>query len=171
MGWLAFVAQAPDLDYIIPPLRALRMSMDNGLRITHSIVGCLVFPLLTILVLSRLNLKPGVRRRHSLQVCLAGLSHIVLDTLVGVGGLPILWPFTSHRFSLPFGVLPSAPAFRLNNFYMYRNVLMEVGVLGPLFTGIYLARFSRIAGWKQYVTAGLWLCSLGFMGWASTLAR
>ena len=174
MGWLICVGQAPDIDYIIPTLRALK---NDGLRITHSFVVCMVLPLLTVLALSRLNLTKETRRLYNIQVCLAGLSHIVLDMLVGVLPLPLLWPFTTHRFRLPFGILPSAPAFRLDNIYMYRNLLMEVGVLAPLFVGIYLARFSHtrfaaLSGWKRTVSIGiLGLCSFGFMGWALTLAR
>ncbi|HNT76638.1 MAG TPA: metal-dependent hydrolase [Anaerolineae bacterium] len=172
LGWLTFVALAPDLDYVIPALYALRASMEDGLRVTHSLVGCLVFPLLTLPVLMRLKLTQETRRRYVIQVFLAGLSHIVLDMLVGVWPLPLLWPFTSRRFALPFGILPSAPSFRLDNPYMYRNLLMEVGILIPLYAGVYLLRFGKGAGWKRYGSiAVLWLCSVGFMGWAFTLAR
>lgn len=171
-GWLTFVASAPDLDYIIPALYALRASMEDGLRVTHSLVGCLAFPLLTILVLSRFKLTQKIRRLYVIQVLLTGLSHIVLDMLVGVWPLPLLWPFTSRRFALPFGILPSAPSFRLNNPYMYRNLLMEVGIFIPLYGGVYLLRFGKGAGWQRYGSiAVLWLCSLGLMGWAYTLAR
>ncbi len=171
-AWLAFVALVPDLDYLIPVLYALRASLDDGLRITHSVVGCLVFPLLTALALSRLKLTPATRRGYGIQVCLAGLSHIVLDLLVGVWPLPLLWPFTAYRFKLPFGILPSAPSFRFDNFYMYRNHLIEFGVIIPLFAGIYLARFSKRPTLKRYACiAALWLCSTGFMVWAFTLAR
>lgn len=172
MGWLTLVALAPDLDYILPALYALRASMDDGLRITHSLVGCLVFPLLTILALSRLNLKLETRRLYGIQVCLAGLSHIVMDLLVGVWPLPLLWPFTTRRFKLSFGILPSAPSFRLNNLYLYRNLLIELGVIIPLFAGIYLARFSKLPTLERYgCVAASWLCSAGFMAWAFTLAR
>jgi hypothetical protein len=95
-----------------------------------------------------------------------------MDMLVGVWPLPLLWPFTDARFALPFGILPSAPSFRLDNPYMYRNLLMEVGILIPLYAGVYLLRFGKGAGWKRYGSiAVLWLCSVGFMGWAFTLAR
>ncbi len=172
VGWLIFVALAPDLDYILPALYALRVSMDDGMRITHSIVGCLVFPLLTILALLPLNLKPETWRQYGIQVCLAGLSHIVMDLLVGVWPLPLLWPFTARRFRLPFGILPSAPSFRLDNIYLYRNLLIELGVIAPLLAGIYLARFSNLPMLKRYgCVAALWLCSAGFMAWAFTLAR
>lgn len=170
-AWLIFVALAPDLDYFFPSLY-VRDASAGILRLTHSLVGCLLFPLLTCLVLWRLKLTRETRRLYAVQVVLVGLSHLVMDMLVGVASLPLLWPFTEQRFRLPFGILPSGPAFRLDNVYMYRNLLMEVGVLVPLYAGIYLARFAKLDGRKRSIgVAALWLCSLGFMGWASTLAR
>lgn len=171
LGWVTFVALAPDLDYIFPALYVRRAS-TGVLRVTHSIVGCLLFPVLTLLVLSRLKLTREIRRLYAVQVVLAGLSHLGMDLLVGVASLPVLWPFTEQRFRLPFGILPSGPAFRLDNVYMYRNLLMEAGALVPLYAGIYLARFAKFDGRKRSIgVAALWLCSLGFMGWAFTLAR
>lgn len=171
LGWVTLVALAPDLDYIFPALYVRRASM-GVLRVTHSFVGCLVFPILTLIVLWRLKLTRETRRLYAVQVVLAGLSHLAMDLLVGVASLPLLWPFSEQRFRLPFGVLPSGPAFRLDNVYMYRNLLMEVGALVPLYAGIYMARFARFDGWKRSIgVASLWLCSLGFMGWAFTLAR
>jgi inner membrane protein len=171
LSWLIFMAIAPDLDYVFPSL-LMRRASPGVLRVTHSFVGCLVFPLLTLFVLSRLKLARETRQLYAVQVVLAGLSHLAMDMLVGVSALPLLWPFTEQRFKLPFGVLPSAPSFRLDNVYMYRNLLMEVGVLVPLYAGIYLVRRANLGGWKRSIgIAVLWLCSLGFMGWASTLAR
>ncbi len=170
-GWLIFVALAPDLDYLFPSLYVRDASL-GVLRLTHSFAGCLLFPLLTCLVLWRLKLARETRRLLAIQVALAGLSHLAMDMLVGVASLPLFWPFTVRRFRLPFGILPSGPAFRLDNVYMYRNLLMEVGVLVPLFAGIYLARFAKLDERKRIISsAALWLCSLCFMGWAYTLAR
>mgnify|MGYP000918379240 CR=1 FL=1 len=170
-AWLVFVAMAPDLDYVFRSL-CMRRDAIGVLRITHSLVGGLVFPALTLLALSRLKMARDTRWLYAVQVVLAGLSHLAMDMLVGVASLPLLWPFTTQRFKMPFGVLPSGPAFRLDNVYMYRNLLMEVGVLIPLYAGIYLARFAKFDGRKRSIgVAVLWLCSLGFMGWAFTLAR
>jgi inner membrane protein len=170
-AWLMFAAIAPDLDHFF---RSVCMQYDatGVLRITHSLAGCLLFPTLTLLALSRLKMARETRRLFALQVVLAGLSHVVMDLLVGVSALPLLWPFAGQRFKLPFGVLPSGPAFRLDNVCMYRNLLIEAGVLIPLYAGIYLARRVKQDGRKRTLgAAALWLCSLGFMGWASALAR
>jgi inner membrane protein len=170
LGWLVFVGLVPDVDYFVPVLYALRS--NEGLRITHSIVGCLLLPLLTVVVLSRLGPKKEALRLCSLQVCLVGLSHLIMDALVCVWPLPVLYPFTSQVFKLPFGILPSAPSFQLSNYYMYRNLLIEVGVLLPLYTSIYLIRFSKWAVvWQYSLILLLGICSLGFMYWAYTLAR
>jgi len=170
-AWLVFVALAPDLDYIFRSLHVWSDSMGY-VRVTHSFVGCLAFPLLTLPVLSRLKLARETRRLCAVQVVLAGLSHLAMDLLVGVASLSLLWPFTERRFRLPFGILPSGPAFRLDNFYMYRNLLIEVGALVPLYAGIYLARLAKLDGRKRRIgVAALWLCSLAFMGWSFTLAR
>lgn len=170
-GWLMFVALAPDLDYFFPSLY-LRDASLGILRLTHSLAGCLLLPLLTCLALSRLKLTRETRWLCAVQVVLAGLSHLAMDMLVGVASLPLLWPLTAQRFRLPFGILPSGPAFRLDNVYMYRNLLMEVGVLVPLYAGVYLARFAKLDGRRRILgSAALWLCSLAFMGWAYTLAR
>jgi membrane-bound metal-dependent hydrolase YbcI (DUF457 family) len=172
LGWLCFIGLAPDMDYFVPPLYALRASLEDGVRITHSVVGALFFPLLTLLVLSRLRLKQETLRLYSIQACLVGLSHIVMDLLVGVWPLPLLWPFTSHLFKLPFGILPSAPSFHLENPYMYRNVTMEVGIFVPLYAGIYVMRYTHLPRWARVTCMSvLWACSAGFMAWAYTLPR
>lgn len=169
LGWLGFVGLAPDLDYVIPQLYATRLSIEYDLRITHSLAGVFFFPLLTMIVLTRLPLRRETQHALSVQVLLVGLSHIILDLLVGVWPLPLLWPFSTARFRLPFGILPSAPAFRLDNPYMYRNVLMELGIFVPLYGGLYL--WQRRGAHYPIGAALLWLCAAGFMGWAFVLPR
>jgi membrane-bound metal-dependent hydrolase YbcI (DUF457 family) len=164
------VSLAPDLDYVIPYLQSLRLS--SGLRITHSIASCLVLPICTILVLIGFKVDRKSRRLYSFQVLLVGVSHILMDLLVGVYPLPLLWPFSSQVYRLPFGILPSAPALRIDNYYMYRNVFIEIGILVPLYTGLYLAkRFTRSSWWQKAGIVALGCCALAFMYWGYTLAR
>jgi hypothetical protein len=95
-----------------------------------------------------------------------------MDMLVGVWPLPLLWPLSDQVFRLPFGILPSAPVFNLSNPLMYRNLFMEVGILVPLYAGLYLARHAQWAVWQRRVSVVLlWACSIGFMGWSYTLVR
>ena len=97
----------------------------------------------------------------------AGLSHLVLDLLVGVMPLPLLWPLARTECRLPFGLLPSAGAIRLFNPYLYRNLLIEMGVLVPVVLGIVLAR--RGYGWRRAIAC---VCAaLPFLIWAAGLSR
>ncbi len=113
--WLIVIASAPDIDHIV---RALRLTVDGEtLRISHSILLSLVLPLCTILVLTILGCKGYFLIIRSQQVILAGLSHLVLDLLTGVNKLPLLWPFSTELFKLPFGVLPSAGKVNLFNYF------------------------------------------------------
>jgi len=55
---------------------------------------------------------------------------------------------------------------------MYRNVSMELGILIPLYAGIYVMRYARLPRWVQATCMiALWTCSAGFMAWAYTLPR
>ena len=133
-GWLIVLASAPDIDYLIP---ALNSRAHHGLRITHSVAFSLALPVCTAAVL-RLT-GGGGRKLKSLSVCagLAGLSHLILDFLVGVTPLPLLWPLSAASFAAPVGILPSAGRVQLSNYYFYRNLVIEMGVLAPT---LYVAR-------------------------------
>jgi len=62
--------------------------------------------------------------------------------------------------------------FHPENPYMYRNVSMELGILIPLYAGIYVMRYARLPRWVQATCMiALWTCSAGFMAWAYTLPR
>lgn len=132
--WMIALASAPDIDYLIP---ALNSSANHGLRITHSIVFSLIMPL-CVCGAPRLARSPATQR-GSLSICaaLAGLSHLVLDFLVGVTPLPLLWPISVETYVSPIGILPSAGRIRVLNYYFYRNLLIEIGVLAPT---LYVAR-------------------------------
>ncbi|HEX6184472.1 MAG TPA: metal-dependent hydrolase [Pyrinomonadaceae bacterium] len=130
LGWLVVLACAPDIDYLV---RALGPPAHQGSRITHSIAFSLLLPLTSVGVLYSLKGLEGQRGLLSVCAVLAGLSHLVLDFLVGVTPLPLLWPLSSAAFASPVGVLPSAGRIQLSNYYFYRNVLIEAGVLVPIF--------------------------------------
>ena len=133
-GWLVVLASAPDVDYLIP---ALNSRAHHGLRITHSVAFSLALPLCTAVAI-RLARRDG-RQLRALIACaaLAGLSHLILDFLVGVTPLPLFWPLSAATFTSPAGILPSAGAVRPSNYYFYRNLVIEMGILAP---SLYLAR-------------------------------
>jgi inner membrane protein len=166
--WLFALASAPDIDYLIP---ALNSSAHHGLRITHSIAFSLILPLCTggALYLAR-SPEPQCR---PLSICaaLAGLSHLVLDFLVGVTPLPLLWPLSDAAFVSPIGILPSAGRIGVMNYYLYRNLLIEVGVLAPI---LYIARGlyrGELSVENRARIIALLLIAGCFIAWSAGLSR
>lgn len=163
--FLIFCAIAPDVDYLIPVLN----KVNNGdLRITHSVGFCLFLPFLAMLLLSIFNTKYYLT--CGLSAFLAGLSHLVLDSLVGSRQFdPLLYPLTIEKIGLPFGLLPSAGSISYSNYYFYRNLLIELGILIPLFylilVGLKRVRFNKI------LLVGLTLTFLIFLTWSINLTR
>ncbi len=168
--WLLVVASIPDIDYLI---RALRIQQDNQtIRITHSFLGAILMPGCTILGLWLLGKRGKSFKFQSLQVILVGLSHLLLDMLTGVSALPLFYPFSLQAFRLPFGILPSAGRIRLTNYFFYRNIFIELGVLIPLSISLLLSiRDSTKSGSRLLVIATGLVISVGFTIWAFSLSR
>lgn len=135
LGCLGIAAVAPDLDYFIP---FLDRSKFGGLRISNSILYSLIFPAMVIGGLFLARLQTAEFRLRSIQIIIAGLSHILLDYLVGVYHSPLFWPITHETYASPVGLLPSAGKLSLTNYYFYRNLAIELGVLLPIYTVINL---------------------------------
>jgi membrane-bound metal-dependent hydrolase YbcI (DUF457 family) len=168
LAWLIVLASAPDIDYLVP---ALASPAHQGSRITHSIALSMVLPLFSVGVLYFVKGLKSQRRLLSVCVVLAGLSHLFLDFLVGVTPLPLLWPLDSAAFASPVGVLPSAGRIQLSNYYLYRNVLIEVGVLAPIF---YVARelYLGESGIRDRARVLILLLVAGcFVAWSVSLSR
>jgi len=140
LGCLIVMASIPDLDYVVTSWNSAN---NRGLRVTHSILFSLISPCISILTL--LLLKSQQVWRRSIQAILAGLSHIALDLSVGVTPLPLFFPLVKTPYRLPFGILPSAGRIDLHNYYFYRNLGLEIGVLLPLFTIVCLLWLDRIS--------------------------
>jgi len=169
LAWLVVLAWAPDMDYVAAPLR---LPGTPIIRVTHSLVGCLVLPLATMAFLYVRGERGAMWRWRALQAAGAGLSHVMLDLLVGVTPAALLWPLSRETFLLPFGVLPSAGWPKLTNPLFYRNLLIELGVLLPLFAGLFLVRARDLRSGRSWVLlGGLGLVCLGFMAWAMSLPR
>lgn len=168
--WLLAIASIPDIDYLI---RALRIQQpDETIRITHSFLGAMLMPVCTILGLWLLGKRGKSFKLQSLQVVLVGLSHLLLDMLTGVSALPLLYPFSLQTFKLPFGLLPSAGRIQLGNYFFYRNIFIELGVLVPLSMSLLLSvRSATKSGNRLLVIAAGLVVSLGFTIWAFTLSR
>ncbi|MDC0712486.1 metal-dependent hydrolase [Stigmatella sp. ncwal1] len=167
--WLAVLALAPDVDYLVA---SLRLPGTPLIRVTHSLAGCLALPALTSAVLFLRGERGARLGWQSLQAACAGLSHVALDVLVGVTPAALLWPFSRATFVFPVGVLPSAGWPRLSNPYFYRNLLIELGVLVPSIASLLLLRHGALGVRARVLWgAGLALLSLGFMVWAASLSR
>lgn len=129
---LLLCVYAPDIDYAI---NSLNLVQNNGLRITHTIAFSLIAPVILIVLLFLFDRKNLFSR--GLQACLAGMSHLFLDLLVGSrNGDPLFYPLSKAKIILPFGILPSAGAISFSNYYFYRNTLIEAGILVPAFVFI-----------------------------------
>lgn len=170
LGWLIVIASAPDIDHIV---QSLRLTVNyQTIRITHSLAFSLLLPFGTILVLTLLGCKGHSLITRSQQVILAGLSHLAFDLLTGVNSLPLLWPLSTKTFKLFFGLLPSAGSLNLSNYYFYRNLLIEMGVLVPLVYIAVLMNYDKTTSSSQKLRiGGLLLISLCFMIWAFSLNR
>ncbi len=168
--WLLVIASIPDIDYLI---RALRIQQaDQTLRITHSFLGAMLMPGCTILGLWLLGKGGKSFKLQTLQVVLIGLSHLLLDMLTGVSALPLLYPFSLQNFRLPIGLLPSAGRVQLDNYFFYRNIFIELGVLVPLSLSLLLiVRDSTKSGNRLLVIAAGLAVSVCFTVWAFTLSR
>ncbi len=187
---LILLACAPDVDYLFPALRPpvsapdpdslsvwmrdlFGLQLTEGvyiLRTTHSFAAATLFSALSLVFIYLA--RPEQPLRLYAQAASASLSHLLLDLLVGVTPTALLWPLSQTAVQLPFGLLPSAPAPRLTNIYLYRNSLIELGVLLPI-----LAITSIITSpAKRSVAHGGALLLLGAitalsMAWAYLLTR
>lgn len=156
------LAICADVDY----LAVWGLGYSAHPRVTHSILFALVASLLA---------RTALRSRDSTTVpiaglLIAGLSHPILDLLVGAHGIPMLWPWRTE-VSLAIGVLPSAGTLDPTNYFLWRNLLIELGILLPFFA-LLIALARRAAfrtTWKRGVLiAPLWLA---FVAWSMMLPR
>jgi inner membrane protein len=167
--WLVSIASMPDIDYLIPSL--ILQHHGHRIRTTHSLLGVLIAPACTILILWLLGKRGKTFKLRSWQSILAGLSHLSLDLLTGVLPLPLLYP-NLQVFRLPFGLLPSAGKIQLTNYLFYRNLSIELGVLVPLSIILLLTiRDGTPFGKHRFIIATGLLVSAYFMIWAFNLSR
>jgi inner membrane protein len=164
--WAAvpFVALAvgPDLDHFA--VWFFDYAADP--RFSHSLLLAVAAALFV-----KLTLAGSVTANLKLRWLLAaGMSHPLLDLLVGAHPVPLFWPLDGG-VSIPAGVLPSAGSLAFDNFYLWRNLLIEVGVLGPVFAFLVAAsgrlRFRGLAGWTLFVLP-TWAA---FLTWSIALGR
>ena len=160
------LAVAPDIDYLVQWTGQIIIEP----RVTHSILFCL-----GIAVLAYVYLQATTNRQNQstsiTTLVMASCSHLVLDLLVAVHGLPLLWPFTSIEFTSPIGVLPSAGLLSFTNFYLWRNLIIELGVLLPAMALIVAVRRHETARFASLKYASILPVWFACVWWACSLQR
>jgi inner membrane protein len=166
---LVAMAWAPDVDYL---LRFLIITGNPGIRVTHSILGSLALPAIVVAVLAMRGMRGRMLRLRAFQAAAAGLSHVLLDLLVGVTPAALLWPFSSATARLAGGILPSAGRLSLANPHLYRNLLLEIGVLLPILAMVILLRAESTSRARRLIAiGGLGAVSICFMLLSAALPR
>ena len=166
LGWLIVCALAPDIDYLF---KTLQSTSNDGIRITHSITASLILPAITIIFLLLTNNRKDIKA-SSIQVIIAGLSHLILDLLVGVTPNPLLWPLSNMAIKSPVGILPSAGSLNVFNYYFYRNLIIELGIVGPV-CYLLLMSASGISKINKFKIAILLIVFLSCLFWSLSLNR
>jgi inner membrane protein len=124
--FFAAIALSPDLDYLAIWLLQIKIEP----RYTHSLAFCILMALLSLFLRS-LVFSKALKKVPSIYFLLAPFTHIALDYFVGVHRNPIFWPFVDSVHAFPYGFLPSAGRLNFSNFYFWRNLSIELGILIP----------------------------------------
>lgn len=158
---MVLLAIVPDFDY--GAYWFLHVSAEP--RVTHSLIFCSASAALAW------GATAGLRRRTwpglgFWPYLVASISHLVLDFWVGAHGLPLFWPLTAAEIAAPIGLLPSAGALTLGNFYLWRNLAIECGVLIPILSA--LVALCRRLPWGRVWLPGLGLAAVEawFLTWS-----
>jgi inner membrane protein len=159
LGLLVLLAILPDFDYFAFWL----FGIDTEPRWTHSLLFALVASSLAWIGTRR----AGPELAFPFWVlAAAACSHPVLDLLVGVHPVCVLWPLPLPQWQSPVGLLPSAGSMNVKNFYFWRNLVIETGVLVPAFA-LYVGMRSEVP-WRRLGSIGVVLLPvwLWFVFWS-----
>ena len=152
------LAVLPDLDYLL--WWGWRIAVEP--RITHSLGFALASTGIAWLMLRG--------RASGLALFAAAASHEWLDFLVGVHPAPWLWPVAGTPFVSPLGVLPSAGRLDFSNFYLWRNLLIELGLLGPVMLALCATRQPALRLTRP-AWLGLATVAVVSLAWSLSLPR
>ncbi|MDG9671654.1 metal-dependent hydrolase [Hahella sp. CR1] len=117
----------PDLDYLLTWCFGINIAP----RYTHSIGASLAIACIG-LGLKKYVFVRRLRNANPLLICAASMAHVLMDYCVGVHKNPIFWPLTESVYAFEYGFLPSAGKLDFLNFYFWRNLLIEMGILVPV---------------------------------------
>lgn len=147
-----------DLDYL--PTWFFGLQMEP--RYSHSIAGCVVVSLIGLLL--KWGVFTHLLRSASLAlIAAAPLSHVLLDFFVGVHKNPILWPLSDGLYAFDYGILPSAGRLKVDNYYFWRNLTIEMGMLIPI--AIAVSATARNIARKNMIIIFVAMLTLLFFGY------
>ncbi|HVR63543.1 MAG TPA: metal-dependent hydrolase [Polyangia bacterium] len=109
LAFLLFAAFAilPDADLILVALGGPDSGAIGHRGASHSLVTAVAVGVACGLLLRRRGV-PAIRTAIAITIAVG--SHGLLDTIgEGGRGIPLLWPFSDHRFLSPWRLLPDAP--------------------------------------------------------------
>lgn len=152
----------PDLDYFA--VWFFDYAADP--RVSHSLLFAIAAAFFVKLTMSRF---PAANLKLSWLLA-AGMSHPLLDFLVGAHPVPLFWPIHGGAAN-PVGVLPSAGSLAFDNFYLWRNLLIEMGILGPVFALRVAASSRRRFRELPRRTLLILPAWAAFLTWSIALAR
>jgi inner membrane protein len=140
----AGLALLPDADVLLVTLGACDRGVCGHRGASHSLPMAIAIGLLCGLLARRLKWPV---MRTTIATTIAVGSHAVLDVLgAGGRGLPLLWPFSDHRFHSPIRIFPDAPrGLALLSWPGLVNVGIEFAVFLPV---MLYALWPRIVAWR-----------------------
>ncbi len=143
MAVFAGLALLPDADVLLVALGACDAGACGHRGASHSLPLALAIGLLGGYVAHRLK-WPVVRT--AIATAFAVGSHAVLDVLgAGGRGLPLLWPFSSERFTSPIRIFPDSPRGQA---FLSRAGAISVAVEFAVFLPMMVyALWPRVSAW------------------------
>jgi inner membrane protein len=165
-GMTSFLAMSPDIDYLIFWMSDINIEP----RVTHSLGFCLGIAILAWLVI-RTNRIQKLGAISPRIIIAAPISHLILDFFVGIHPMPLFWPISNESFRIPYGLLPSAGRLDISNHYLWRNLIIELGILLPLLTAIVLVGRGRARQILTPIAAFGWLIFSVSLAYSITLHR
>ena len=107
MAIFAGLALLPDVDYLGVALGLPDAGPLGHRGAAHSLIPPLIVGLLAALLAPRFGVP---RWRLGVVAALAVASHGLLDAMTtGSRGIPLLWPLSFERFTMPWRPIPNAP--------------------------------------------------------------
>jgi len=150
----------PDLDYL--PTWFLGLEMEP--RYSHSIAGLIAIGIIG-LAFKKYIFSNQLRNASLVLIFAAPASHVMMDFFVGVHRNPVLWPINSGLYAFEHGILPSAGKLDIGNYYFWRNLAIEFGILIPvaIFVSATGRRLTRHRKLIAFIAIALFLF-FGYVG-------